>query len=766
MMKKRNNVFLIATLLGLWVNCTAQTTMSAVPAIIPKPKELLLSKGSFTLSAQTKIVAGKTPSLQQDIAWFNDYLNTYYHVTLDVVSSAPQSNYIRFEESQQSGMGDEAYELSAGEKNITITAKSNGAGNFYALQSLVQLLPTEENKPLLVSCLQIKDAPRFQWRGMHLDVCRHFFPVSFVKRYIDLLALYKMNTFHWHLTDDQGWRIEIKRYPELTRTGAWRKGTMVGRYSNQQYDSIPYGGFYTQEEIKDVVAYAAKKHITVVPEIEMPGHAVAAIASYPWLSCTGKKLDVERGWGVFEDVFCTKDSVFDFLENVLDEVIPLFPGKYIHIGGDESPKTRWKACPTCQNVIKREKLKDEHELQSYFIKRIEKHVSSKGRKIIGWDEILEGGLAPNAAVMSWQGQEGGIAAARQKHPVVMSPGSHCYFDYYQSSPAGEPLAIGGYVPLEKVYAFEPVPEALTSSEHPWIMGAQANVWTEYMLNEKHVEYMVLPRMAALSEVVWTPKEKRDETDFLMRIQKHFFLLDLLNYNYAKALYRISAQISPGRKAGSVNLQLSANAALGEIHYTTDGTEPGPDALLFTKAHPVTESMIVKSALYKNNERKGQVMTGNYNINKATNTTISLKEPPHKSYNTGGAFTLVNGETASLPWVREQWLGWNGNDMEATLKLEKEEEIREVQAGFLHDELSWIYFPQSVDISISSDGISYKNIGKAVIDRSKDGRFAKLSIAPVKTTYIKITAKNFGKIPGGKPGAGENAWLFCDEIIIR
>lgn len=764
-MRKRSSL-LLSGLLVLGTAAFSQAVPQDAGGIIPKPKEIITGTGSFTLSVETRIVAGNSPSLQEDIKWFNQYLDTYYHTSLAVVATAPESNYILFEEPQQSKAENESYELRVEPKKIFITAKAGSAGNFYALQSLVQLLPVAPNKPLLIACVRVKDAPRFQWRGMHLDVCRHFFPLSFVKRYIDLIALYKMNTFHWHLTDDQGWRIEIKRYPELTRTGAQRKGTMVGRYSNQEYDSIPYGGFYTQEEIKEIVAYAAKRHVTVVPEIEMPGHAVAAIASYPWLSCTGKQLDVEKGWGVFEDVFCTKDSVFTFLEHVLDEVIPLFPGKYIHIGGDESPKIRWKACATCQQVIKREKLKDEHELQSYFIKRIEKYVSSKGRKIIGWDEILEGGLAPNAAVMSWQGQEGGIVAARQKHPVVMSPGSHCYFDYYQASPAGEPLAIGGYVPLEKVYAFEPVPEALKAEEQSYIMGAQANVWTEYMLDEKHVEYMVLPRMAALAEVVWTPKEQRNETDFLIRIQKHFQLLDLLGYNYAKSLYRIAAGVIPSDKAGSVSLELKANAMLGEIRYTTDGTEPGPDATLYKQPIPVNKDLTVKSALFKNREMKGGVMSGSYHINKATNASVSFKEAPHKSYSTGGAFTLVNGETASSPRINEQWLGWNGNDMEAVIKMEREERVREVEAGFLHEELSWIYFPERVDVFASSDGISYYSLGKADIDLTNGKRFVKLRTDARSVRYIKIIAKNRGKIPGGRPGAGENAWLFCDEIIIR
>jgi len=764
-MRKRNSL-LLSCLLALCTAAFSQAGSPGAAAIIPRPKEMVSGTGSFTLSAETKIVAGASPSLQEDISWFNDYLARHYHTRLKVVATAPESNYILFEEAKQTIAGEEGYELSVEQKKIRITAKAGGAGNFYALQSLLQLLPPESNKPLLVSCVQIKDAPRFQWRGMHLDVCRHFFPASFVKRYIDLIALYKMNTFHWHLTDDQGWRIEIKRYPELTRTGARRKGTMVGRYSNQEYDSIPYSGFYTQEEIKDVVAYAAKRHITVVPEIEMPGHAVAAIASYPWLSCTGKQLEVERGWGVFEDVYCTKDSVFHFLENVLDEVIPLFPGKYIHIGGDESPKVRWKSCPVCQSVIRREKLKDEHELQSYFIKRIESYVSSKGRRIIGWDEILEGGLAPNAAVMSWQGQDGGIAAAKEKHPVVMSPVSHCYFDYYQASPASEPLAIGGYIPLEKVYAFEPVPEVLKPEEQAYVMGAQGNLWTEYVLNEKHVEHMVLPRMAALAEVLWTPKDQRNETDFLVRIQKHFQLLDLLGYTYAKSLYRIAAKISPSDKAGSLSLELKANAMLGEIRYTTDGTEPGPDATLYKQAIPINKDLTVKSALFKNREMKGGVMSGSYHINKATNASVSFKEAPHKSYSTGGAFTLVNGETASSPRINEQWLGWNGNDMEAVIKLEREESVREVEAGFLHEELSWIYFPERVDVLASSDGISYYSLGKADIDLTNGKRFVKLRTDARSVRYIKIIAKNRGKIPGGRPGAGENAWLFCDEIIIR
>jgi len=519
------------------------------PPVIPLPKEMILKEGYFSFSPQIKIVC-KDEDLKNDLTWFNDYLEKYYGYKLYIISypiktppaGQAGANHIFFQKTETTSPSKEKYELNVSPGNITIKADSGGAGFFYALQTLVQLLPPQEIKSLKlapqktfsIQCLSIKDEPRFQWRGMHLDVCRHFFPVSFVKKYLDLLAQYKINTFHWHLTEDQGWRIEIKKYPGLTSVGAWRKGTMVGSYKNQKYDTIRYGGFYTQEQIKEVVAYADKLHITVIPEIEMPGHSLAAIAAYPWLSCSGKKQEVAKGWGVFDDVYCTKDSVFNFLQDVLDEVITLFPGKYIHIGGDECPKTRWKTCKTCQDVIKKAAIKDEHELQSLFIKRIENYLNSKGKQIIGWDEILEGGLAPNAAVMSWRGTAGGIAAAKQKHNVVMSPGKPCYFDHYQSkNKAAEPLAIGGYNPVDSIYLYDPVPSVLSKEEQQFILGAQANVWTEYIISEKQVEYMAMPRMCALGEILWTPKENKNMADFKTRLKLHCKMLDNQQINYAK-----------------------------------------------------------------------------------------------------------------------------------------------------------------------------------------------------------------------------------------
>lgn len=424
------------------------------------------------------------------------------------------------------------YWLKSDKNGTTITATET-SGIFYGIQSLLQLIHKNGNKAELKATQINGDYPAFSYRGMHLDVCRHFFPVSFIKKYIDLLAMHKMNFFHWHLTEDQGWRIEIKKYPKLTEVGAWRNGSMVGHYRDQTYDSIRYGGFYTQEEIKEVVAYAKSRHVQVIPEIEMPGHALAALAAYPEFSCTGGPFEVAKGWGVFDDVYCPKEETFKFLEGVLDEVCKLFSGQYIHIGGDECPKTRWKTCANCQKRIKEQGLKDEHELQSYFIQRIEKYLNSKGKQIIGWDEILEGGLAPNATVMSWRGNDGGIAATKQEHQVIMTPGSHCYFDHYQGDKETEPIAIGGFTPLDKVYSFNPIPEELNEREASYILGAQANMWTEYVATEEHLEYMVLPRMSALSEVLWTGPNADNFENFRLRLAPFLKSLDNQGYNYRK-----------------------------------------------------------------------------------------------------------------------------------------------------------------------------------------------------------------------------------------
>ncbi len=433
------------------------------------------------------------------------------------------------------GYHSEYYKLSITPKQIRIAAYTD-TGVFRACMTLLQMLPADyvqtKQTGFPLPCVNIEDRPAFNYRGLHLDVCRHFFPVSFIKRYIDDMALFKYNVFHWHLTEDQGWRIEIKKYPKLTEVGAWRNGSQKGRYAEHRFDSLRYGGFYTQEEVKEIVEYARQRYITVIPEIEMPGHSLAALAAYPQLSCTGGPFEVAKGWGVFDDVYCAgNDTTLNFLKDVLSEVLTLFPSKYIHIGGDECPKTRWKICPKCQNRMKLEGLKDEHELQSWFVQHIEKWLNEKGRSIIGWDEILEGGLAPNATVMSWRGTAGGEEAAKQGHNVIMTPGKPCYFDHYQSKDSTEPIAIGGYNPLQAVYDYSPVPTSLGDlSTH--VLGAQGNVWTEYMETEGHVEYMVWPRAAALAEALWTGTG-RDYQKFLKNLPSTMKQLETRGVNHAR-----------------------------------------------------------------------------------------------------------------------------------------------------------------------------------------------------------------------------------------
>ncbi|GAA3647182.1 beta-N-acetylhexosaminidase [Flavivirga jejuensis] len=505
--------------------------------IIPKPTALEMSNGRFLIDESTKISGDS--KLENEGHYLSDLLSkaTGVSVPFGKGESTEGTIILKLDAAIENNEG---YTLSVSYNQIIISGKTT-QGVFYGIQTLQQLMSSSTNKTdeLTIPAVTINDSPRYVYRGMHLDVARHFFPVEFVKKYIDLIAMHKMNTFHWHLTEDQGWRIEIKKYPKLTSVGSIRKETIVGhgntwKSKDVKYDGTPYGGYYTQEDIKDIVAYAAKRHVTVIPEIELPGHSLAAIAAYPELGNTGEQYEVGTRWGVFPEIYAPSEETFQFLENVLQEVIDLFPSKLIHIGGDEAPKTQWEESTLAQEVIKREGLKDEHELQSYFIRRIEKFLNSKGRNIIGWDEILEGGLAPNATVMSWRGTKGGIEAAKQKHNVVMTPHHSCYFDHYQTEDKeNEPLAIGGKTTVKDVYNYEPTPEELTDADKKYILGAQGNVWTEYMTTPEYVEYMVLPRLTALSEVVWSSKASRNWNDFQKRLHHLVKMYDAMNLNYAK-----------------------------------------------------------------------------------------------------------------------------------------------------------------------------------------------------------------------------------------
>ena len=505
--------------------------------IIPQPVRIKTTEKGlpFTLKAGTLIVADD--SLQNSVSFFKTYLNNYYHLNLISSSSTSDgSNAIFISVNPAAVKTMNGYELAVGRKRINLTANS-AKGAFYGIQSLIQLLPTGQTKEqLLIPAVTLLDYPRFAYRGMHLDVSRHFFDVAFIKKYIDYLALHKLNTFHWHLTDDHGWRIEIKKYPKLTDIGAWRNGTIIGLYPGTGNDGLRYGGYYTQEEIKEVIAYAADRYINVIPEIEMPAHNMAVLAAYPEFGTEPlKTYQVAQTWGIFNkfnNVLQPTEQTFKFLEEVLTEVMDLFPSPYLHIGGDEAAKIWWKQSAVSQQIMKDKGLKDESALQSYLIHRIEKFVNGRGKTIIGWDEILDGGLAPNAIVMSWRGEQGGIAAAKQKHKVIMTPENTMYFNHKQFL-KDDSLTASKYLPLKNVYDYEPIPAVLTAEEAQYIWGAQGNLWSEYIANPAKAEYMLFPRLDALSEILWSPKAKRNFTDFMDRLKTQFKRYDIMKVNYSK-----------------------------------------------------------------------------------------------------------------------------------------------------------------------------------------------------------------------------------------
>lgn len=558
--------------------------------IIPAPKSVNVLMGQFALSQKT-IIQYENPDDRNTAILFQDFLKEKYQINLPVAkySSKKSASTILFTSKRAENIVAEGYKLNITPASITLTGKE--AGMFYGFQSLIQLFPIEKTSNLYIPCAEINDEPRFKYRGMHLDVTLHFFPVSFVKKFINMMAQYKLNTFHWHLTEDQGWRIEIKKYPELTKSGAWRAQTLIGSAQKDDpigYDNTPHGGFYSQNEIRDVIKYASERHITIIPEIELPGHCISALVAYPDLACgdnPGPFKTIES-WGIYEDVFCAgKESTFEFLENVLTEVMDLFPSKYIHIGGDEVPKTRWKSCKYCQKRIKDNNLKDEFELQSYFVQRIEKFINSKGRAIIGWDEILEGGLAPNATVMSWRGEKGGIAAAKQNHDVIMAPNDYIYFDHYQAKPEQEPIGFPGFNPLERVYGYNPVPESLTPDQKKHILGAEACVWTEYMATPAKVEYMILPRLLAFSEITWTPLERKNYKNFQEeRLPVHLAKLDKTDVIYfvPTAIGADDEKTHHIKNNKDVTITLKAPVAGAKIFYTFNHHSPRETDYLYEK----------------------------------------------------------------------------------------------------------------------------------------------------------------------------------------
>jgi hexosaminidase len=744
-------------------------------SIIPQPAEVTMPKiaGKFAITQNTPIVLDGS-GLENSANFLNDYLQQVYGFKLKVQNKPSElpAIHLNFERLDHPIPG--AYTLEVKQLGVFISG-DNETGAFYGVQSLLQLLPVEKSSRLSIPFVSINDYPRFGYRGMHLDVGRHFFPVEFVKRYIDYIALHKMNYFHWHLTEDQGWRIEIKKYPKLTSVGAWRPSTIIGHNPGIGNDSIRHGGFYTQEQVKEVVAYAAKRYITIIPEIEMPGHSSAALEAYPYLGCTGGPYKVQQKWGVFKDVYCAgNDSVFAFMQDVLNEVIPLFPAKYVHIGADECPKDSWKVCPKCQKRIKDLKLKDEHELQSYFVQRMEKYINSKGKTMIGWDEILEGGLAPNAVVMSWRGEQGGIDAAKQNHDVIMTPTTYVYLDYAQSK-REDSLVIGGYLPLDKVYNYEPLPQELTPEQQKHILGAQANVWTEYMKTPRKVEYMIFPRMSALSEVLWSPKEKKNYTDFQKRLQTQFKRYDLWNANYSKAFFDLSAKVLQAEKQDGILWKLESITTDSVAKIMVDIDNPHSQ-FQYSTPFRISSSSSLKADLFQYDNEAGawnpkvlNSLSQQFFINKATGKKVTLINPPSKNYPGDGPFTLVNGVINSTGLTNaNEFLGFSGTDLEAVIDLGKPDSFSAVNVHVLDLPDSWIHAPAKVEAYVSGNDTEYYPLENNFTPK-KDG-FEILLCNNLKQKafgrYVKVVAKNIGPIPSGLPGAGSSAWLFIDEIQVN
>jgi hexosaminidase len=753
-------------------------------SIVPKPSSVALRNGSFSLTSGSTIRCSDNKQGQEAVAgYLADRLSSATGFQLQkAVAGSITKPAIMLDTASDSVLPEEGYSLVVAKNGVRITAKSR-AGFFYGAQTLLQLLPPDVYSPRhsaakkwSIPCVEIKDAPRFKWRGMHLDVSRHFLPKEFVKQYIDILAMHKMNVFHWHLTDDQGWRIQIKKYPKLTEVAAWRVDREHQPWSlrdpQRPGEQATLGGFYTQDEIREIVRYASDRNITVVPEIEMPAHTTALLAAYPQFSCTGGPFTVPPGgvWPI-TDIFCAgNDSTFTFLQDVLSEVMEMFPSTFIHIGGDEADKKEWKVCAKCQARIKNEHLKDESELQSYFVQRIEKFLNSRNRRLIGWDEILEGGLAPNAAVMSWRGTEGGFAAARQGHDAVMTPISHTYLNCYQGPEDLEPLGEGGYIPIAKVYSYEPVPEGLTSEEEHHILGAQGCLWGEYIPTPEQAQYMVLPRVAALAEVVWSPKISRNWPDFSGRLERQMKRYRAAGYNYAKSAYLVTISPSVDSVKKRIKLTLANEMKNPAIRFTLDGSDPSPASRLYKNPLAIAKTTTVKAGAFSGGALLSKVSSQKVLIHKASFKPVKLKFP-YERYAGGGEYGLVNGLRGSLSYAGGSWQGFHQSDFDAVIDLGRSVPMKKISAGFLERTGSWIFFPTLVEFSVSDDGEHFTNVAKFEIpvpSAHKETSIKELtqSLKNVKARYVHVYAKNVGICPDWHAGKGDKAWLFVDEIVVE
>lgn len=757
--------------------CSEKRTLNSDYEIIPKPLDVnCKGDASFLLKDGVAVIYPENNQKMQDNAEFLvDYVEKQTGVKLTSHAGMPVDGAICLT-LDLSDDNAEAYKLIVNDKRVCISGASE-AGVFYGIQTLRKSLPVAQDINVNLSAVEIYDKPRFAYRGAMLDVARHFYTVDEVKTFIDMLALHNINRFHWHLTDDQGWRIEIKKYPKLMSVASERKETVVGRWYSGIYDGKPYGGYYTQDELRDVIDYAAKRHITIIPEVDLPGHMQAALTAYPELGCTGGPYEVRTIWGVSQDVLCVgNDFTLQFVKDVLSEVADIFPSEYIHIGGDECPKVRWEKCPKCQERIKSLGLKSdakhtkEQRLQSYMIQEAAKYLKEKGKRIIGWTEILEGGLVPDATLMSWIGESGGIEAAHQHHDVIMTPNTYLYFDYYQSKKVeDEPLAIGGYLPIEKTYNYEPMPKELTEEEQQYIKGVQANLWTEYIPIFSQVQYMVLPRLGAAAEVQWTDPSKKDYKDFLRRVPHLVAVYDCYGWNYATHVYDVNVDMKADTVNHVLNVQLSTMAD-DPIYYTLDGQDPTEKSLKYTKPFTIDQSVVLKT-MAVHPDRTSKISVDTIRFNKATLKPVVLLQPNESRFSPDGPVVLVDGRNGNHSFDTGAWLAVAGNDLEAVINMQAETILSSASVHVYVRKDAWLFDARGFSVSVSSDNKNYKEVAsqeyKQMQESDSDGIIEhELSFDPCKATYVKIKVISEKSMSDWHWDAGKAPFLLVDEIILN
>ncbi len=760
----------------LMTACSNQPTTVANYEVVPMPLEInTTQQASFLLkSGVTVYYPAGNEKMQRNAEFLASYVKAQTGIELQVQAGEGGKGGIVL----QLGLANdnpEAYQLKVDANQVIISSPSE-AGVFYGIQTLRKAVDVAESSNVELPAVEIKDQPRFGYRGMMLDVGRHFFSMDEIKTYIDMMALHNINRFHWHLSEDQGWRIEIKKYPKLTEIGSMRKETVIGHNSGK-YDGKPYGGFYTQEQAKEIVAYAAERYITVIPEIDLPGHMQAALAAYPELGCTGGPYEVWTQWGVSDNVLCAgNDQTIQFIKDVLAEIVEIFPSEYIHVGGDECPKVKWSTCPKCQARIKALGLKSdnkhtkEERLQSYVIHEAEEFLNSKGRKMIGWDETLEGGLAPNATVMSWRGEAGGIEAAKQHHDVVMTPNTYLYFDYYQSKDTEtEPMAIGGYLPIERVYSYEPMPKSLSPEEQKYIVGVQANLWTEYIPDFKQVQYMVLPRMAALSESQWCAPEKKNYEAFLQRVSRLVNIYAKNGWNYATHIFDVMLDLKPNTETGTLDA-VARTIDNAPIYYTLDGSEPTTASEKYTDVIKIDKPCTLRTVAIRPSG-SSKITKDEISFSKSSMKPITMLQPINKQYEFSGATVLVDGMTGNMNYKTGRWIAFYTNDLEAVIDLKEATEISSMTLHTCVEKGDWIFDTRGITVSVSDDNQTFKEVASEAYPAMKESDpnqiyTHELKFDPVKTRYVKVKALSEQKIPSWHGGKGNPGFLFVDEIILN